>query len=202
MHGKLVIMSIIAYAGDDADGERAIAPFRALATPIADMVKPMPYAGVYPPEDPDYHPTAAAKTLFMDRVDRGAAELIVERLTASDATMRVAQLRPLGGAMARVPVDATAFAHRHSKIMVNVAAFFDGPDDRLVREAWVDDFAEALVQDDRGAYVNFVGDEGDERVRAAYPGGTFERLARIKARYDPTNLFRLNQNIPPSTAGD
>ena len=115
--------------------------------------------------------------------------------------MSVAQLRVLGGAMARVPVEATAFAHRRSRIMVNVAAFYDGPDDRAVREAWVVDFAAALNQADSGAYVNFLGDEGEARVRDAYPGATWDRLRAIKARYDPINLFRLNQNIPPAIEG-
>jgi hypothetical protein len=66
-----------------------------------------------------------------------------------------------------------------------------------VREAWVSEFAAALGQGDDGAYVNFLGDEGQARVRAAYPGATWDRLTAIKSRYDPTNLFRLNQNIPP-----
>jgi FAD/FMN-containing dehydrogenase len=197
-HGTIVILAIVAYAGDTEAGERALAPLRTLATPIADLLQTMPYSGIYQPEDPDYRPLAASKNLFMDRVDRHDAELIVERLNASDATMRVAQLRVLGGAMARVPDDATAFAHRQSRIMVNVAAFYAGEDDRKLREDWVDRFAADLVQDDHGAYVNFVGDEGEERIRAAYPGPTWDRLSAIKARYDPTNLFRLNQNITPA----
>jgi len=82
--------------------------------------------------------------------------------------------------------------------MVNVAAFYNGPDDKPLREAWVSDFAEALRQGDDGAYVNFLNDEGEERIRAAYPGATWDRLRVIKARYDPTNLFSLNQNIPPA----
>ena len=99
--------------------------------------------------------------------------------------------------MARVPVDATAFAHRASRIMVNVAAFYEGPEDRLIRDAWVGEFASALRQDDSGAYVGFLGDEGEDRIREAYPGSTWDRLSAIKGRYDPSNLFRLNQNIPP-----
>ena len=171
---------------------------RALATPLADMVHPMPYPEIYPPEAEEYHPTAAALTLFMDRVELDDARRIMKQLSASDATMRVAQLRVLGGAMAKVPAGETAFAHRSSRILVNVAAFYEGEDDRLVRERWVREFADELVQNDRGAYVNFVGDEGEERIHDAYPGATWDRLAAIKARYDPTNLFRLNQNIPPA----
>jgi FAD/FMN-containing dehydrogenase len=197
-HGRLVVMAMLVYAGEVEAGERAIAPFRALAEPIVDMVRPMHYPEIYPPEEGAYHPTAVARTMFVDTIDRDVAGTIVEYLQASDATMRVAQLRVLGGAMARVPVEATAFAHRQSRIMVNVAAFYDGPEDRAVREAWVADFAAALHQGDSGAYVNFLGDEGEARVREAYPGATWDRLAAIKARYDPTNLFRLNQNIPPA----
>src|SRR5918994_1013226 len=153
---------------------------------------------MYPPEEGDYHPTAAARTMFVDTIDRDVAETIIEYLRASDAMMRAAQIRVLGGAMARVSAEATAFAHRSSRIMVNVAAFYECPEDRARREAWVTDFAAALEQGDGGAYVNFLGEEGEARVRAAYPGSTWERLVEIKGRHDPTNLFRLNQNIPPA----
>ena len=200
-HGQLALAAILAYAGGADAGQRAVAPFRALATPIADLVRPMPYPQVYPPEQAGYHPTAVGHTMFVDTVDHQVAETIVGHLRASDAAMRVAQLRVLGGAMARVPVDATAFAHRGSRIMVNLAAFYDGPEDRAVREAWVADFAAALRQGDDGAYVGFLGEEGQARVRAAYPGSTWDRLAAIKRRYDPTNLFRLNHNIPPAVEG-
>jgi hypothetical protein len=111
--------------------------------------------------------------------------------------VRVAQLRVLGGAIARVPADATAYAHRDRRIMGNVAAFFTGPDDRPARETWVSEFAAELRGGDASAYVNFLADEGDERVRDAYPGSTWDRLVTVKARYDPTNLFRINQNVPP-----
>jgi FAD binding domain/Berberine and berberine like len=199
-HGKIVILAMMCYAGETEPGERAIAPFRALATPIADLLKTQPYPEMYPPEDESYHPTAVSRTMLVDRIDRKVGETIMEYLNASDASMRVAQLRVLGGAMARVPADATAYAHRASPIMVNVAAFYEGPDDKPVREAWVAEFSAALHQGDTGAYVNFLGDEGETRVRAAYPGKTWDRLATIKGRWDPDNLFRLNQNIPPAGA--
>lgn len=200
-HGKLIIMAMLVYAGDAEEGERVISPFRALAAPIADMIKPMRYPEIYPPEDTSYHPVAAARTMFVDSVDRRVAELILDRLQASTAFMKVVQLRALGGAMARVPVDATAFAHRRSKIMANVAALYQNPDEKPVHEAWAADFAKALQQNDRGAYVNFLGDEGPDRIRAAYPGSTWDRLVAIKTRYDPKNLFHLNQNIPPLNGG-
>lgn len=196
-HGKLIIMALMVYAGEIEAGEQVLARFRALATPLADMLRPMRYPEIYLPEDESYHPTAVARTMLMDRVDISVADTIVSYLEASDASLRVAQLRPLGGAMARVPSEATAFAHRASRIMANVAAFYDGEADKPVRQAWVDNFSAALRQDDRGAYVGFLGDEGEERLQAAYPGATWERLRAIKCRYDPGNLFRRNQNIVP-----
>lgn len=200
-HGKLSIMALICYAGDAESGQRAIAPLRALATPLADMVRQMPYPEIYGPEETEeYHPVAVARTLFMDRVDRDVAATIIEHIKASTAQMAVTQLRVLGGAMARVPADATAFAHRKSRIIAVVAAICDPADDKAIHEAWVDRFAAALLQGDHGAYVNFVGDEGDARIHDAYPDSTWKRLAEIKGRYDPTNLFRLNQNIPPEPA--
>jgi FAD/FMN-containing dehydrogenase len=199
VHGKLIVMAMLVYAGEAAAGKRAIAPFRALATPLADMIQPMRYPEIYPPEEGGYHPVAAGRTMFVDSIDRSVAETILDYLQASTGMMAVAQLRALGGAMARVPVDATAFAHRGSRIMVNLAALYEQPDQKATHEAWVDDFAAALRQGDAGAYVNFLGDEGQARVRSAYPGRTWERLTAIKRQYDPTNLFRLNQNVPPAS---
>jgi len=199
VHGKVIIMALMVYAGDAEAGERVMARFRALATPLADMVKPMHYPEIYPAEEGgDYHPVAAARTMFVDKVDRSSAETMLNYIQASNASMAVAQLRALGGAMARVPVDATAFAHRQSRIMVNVAALYEKLEEKATHDAWASAFAAALKQSDNGAYVNFLGEDGQSRIRAAYPGRTWDRLAEIKARYDPTNLFRLNQNIPPT----
>jgi FAD/FMN-containing dehydrogenase len=198
IHGQLVIVGMMAYAGDHASAERALAPFRSLATPLADMLKEQPYAAMYPPEDPNMHPTAIGRTMFVDGVDRPLAETIFDWLSKSDAAVRVTQLRVLGGAVARVPADATAYAHRSKRMLVNVAAFYNGPEDRAGRAQWVTDFARAVQPTDDAAYVGFLGDEGAARVRSAYPGTTWDRLTRVKATYDPTNLFRLNQNIPPA----
>jgi FAD/FMN-containing dehydrogenase len=198
LHGKLIVLGLMAYAGDVAEGEKVMARFRALATPIADMVKPMPYSGMFGPEDPDYHPTAIARILYFDSFGEKQATTAIQALTASDAPMRVTQLRVLGGAAARVSPDATAYAHRGQPIMAAVASFYTGEDDKPRREAWVRDLSQALGPVAGAAYVNFLADEGEERIRAAYPGTTWERLAKVKAEYDPENLFRLNQNIPPA----
>jgi len=92
LHGRLAILALLAYAGLPEAGERAVAPFRALATPLADMVRPMPYPEIYPPEQQP-HPTAVAHTMFVDHIDTQVAETIVDYLQRSDATVRAAQLR-------------------------------------------------------------------------------------------------------------
>ncbi len=196
-HGALVNMAMLAFAGDAESGERAVAPFRALAEPLADMVRPIPYPEMYPPEDPDYHPKAVSRTMFIDHVDLPVAQTIMDFLTASDSPVRVSQLRVLGGAIARVPADATAYAHRGSRIMVNLAAFYETDEEKPARQAWLAEFASAIQQGDTGRYVNFLSDDGEAGVRAAYPRETYDRLASIKAVYDPENLFRVNHNIAP-----
>lgn len=204
MHGQLIVMAMLVYAGEVEAGQRVVAPFRALDVPLADMIRPMPYQAIFPPEDVNNHPVAAQRTMFLDHIDRGAAETIIDYLQASTAQLAATQIRVLGGAMARVPAEATAFAHRDARLMVGLTAVYGHPDEAPMQESWVHQFANALYRGDDAsdrAYVNFLADEGVARIRAAYPGTTWDRLAEIKGRYDPTNLFRLNQNIPPVTNG-
>ncbi|MEA2677573.1 MAG: hypothetical protein QOJ81_1714 [Chloroflexota bacterium] len=194
--GKPVIMGIICYAGEPADAEPVLARFRGIATPLADMLKPMAYAEIYPPEEPDYRPTAEAINMFTRAVGEAEAQVVLDLVAASDSPMCGVQLRVHGGAIARVAADATAFAHRSAPIMVNVFCFYNGEADRPERKAWVQQVRATLDQGDDGVYVNFLADEGPDRVRAAYPGATWDRLRAVKARVDPENVFHRNQNIP------
>ena len=112
--------------------------------------------------------------------------------------MAMIQLRVLGGAMARVPAGATAFAHRDANVMFALIMPFEDPAELPVHEAWTADFHEALAPKSTGVYSNFLAVEGEGRIREAYPDATYDRLADVKRRYDPTNLFRMNQNIRPA----
>nr|PZN59250.1 MAG: hypothetical protein DIU58_18185 [Sphaerobacter thermophilus] len=108
------------------------------------------------------------------------------------------QLRGLGGALARVPADATAFAHRDRALFVAIVnVWMDPAEDAAMHRAWVTNLWDAVWPAASGTYVNFLDDDGEERIHEAYPDATFRRLADVKRRYDPDNLFRLNQNIPP-----
>ncbi|HEY7076568.1 MAG TPA: FAD-binding oxidoreductase [Solirubrobacteraceae bacterium] len=197
-HGTPVLMVRLAYAGDARAGQRAVAPLRALAEPLADLVRPMRYREMFP--DEERHGLApVARTMFAGGLGAREAETSLERLGESSAIIAACEIRVLGGAMARVPADATAFAHRRSPLMINVGAIYDpSTSDRSEHAAWVHGLA-AELDDGSGAYAGLLADEGPERVRAAYPGATWERLAAVKAAYDPENLFRLNQNVPPAS---
>jgi FAD/FMN-containing dehydrogenase len=196
-HGSPVVMATMIYAGDVEAGQRTVAPFRALAEPVADLLRPMKYPEMYPDEQ-GHRPPAVARTTFAGSVDSRRAETILERIGESSAMIAACELRVLGGAVARVAADATAFAHRRSRMMINVGAIYDPPTyERAEHADWVGGLSAGLDDGDPGAYAGFLADEGEQRVRAAYPGATWERLAAVKATYDPDNVFRHNQNIPP-----
>lgn len=195
-HGKLIMMALVMYAGPASEGQSVLAPFRSLATPIADMLRPMRYKDIFFPEDGSYHPLAISQTLLMDTVDMKTATLIFDQLNASDASMRAVQLRYLGGAVSTVSEDATAYAHRSSRIVANVATFYTGETDKTIRANWVKETSSLLTQQDKGAYVGFLG-AGNEQVTIAYPPSTLARLRKVKRSYDPENFFHLNLNITP-----
>jgi FAD/FMN-containing dehydrogenase len=199
-HGTPVVIALMVYAGDAAAGEKAIAPIRALATPLADMVRPIRYPEMYAGPEPPPPAFGAGTNILADGLPQGGAETIVAHLETATAPVAAVQLRVLGGAMARVPADATAFGHRGAKLMVNIAAMYQRGGERTEHEAWASALFTALARDATpAAYVGFVGDEGEEGVGRAYPAATVERLARVKRQYDPDNLFRLNVNVPADT---
>jgi FAD/FMN-containing dehydrogenase len=158
LHGSLAIFALMAYAGDTDAGKRAVAPFRALAEPLADMLRPMPYPEIYMPQEEEYHPIAVGKTRFTDELSGEAIATILDRVESSTAMMAVAQLRALGGAMARVPDDATAFAHRRNRFMVTVANVYERVEDTPAHQPWVDQHARPHRLDGRCPDVQIQGE--------------------------------------------
>jgi FAD/FMN-containing dehydrogenase len=197
--GTPILLATIVHAGSLTDAARALEALRALG-PFADFVRPLPFRELFAAEPPPGPPRAALRTFCSDSLDEAAAAELLERLRTSTAQLAAAQIRVLGGAVARVAADATAYAHRNRRLLVNVVAAYGSPEGDDEHRAWAEAAAAAVRRGDDGAYVNFVGDEGEERVRAAYPGPTWDRLAAVKRRYDPENLFRRNQNVPPAPA--
>jgi FAD/FMN-containing dehydrogenase len=201
IHGQLTLAVMFVYDGDPEAGQTALAPFRALATPMAELVMPMPYVGIYEMlKDAEQRTPASHRSLFLDTLDDAAVDTILERMAAPSSPVAMTQIRILGGALARVPADATAFAHRDAKVMVVIITPFEDVSEAPVHAAWTHEYFEALRPRATGVYSNFLEVEGEDRIREAYPVATYRRLAEVKRRYDPTNLFRLNQNIAPAAS--
>ncbi len=194
--GTPAVLMMPVVVGDPAAGAAAMAPFRSIATPIVDMVQPMPYETMYQLTAGGAMPGAAVtRSSFADELSDAALDAIVDRHATPQGTASITQIRVLGGAMGRVPADATAFAHRDAPLMTAVIAHVAG--DVAETEAWADAYHAELAGAARGVYSNFLGNEGDARLREAYPAATLERLAAVKRRVDPENVFRGNHNIRP-----
>ena len=201
IHGQMTLAVMFVYDGDPEAGQAALAPFRALATPMAELVMPMPYVGIYEMlKDAEQRTPASHRSLFLDSLDDAAVDTILEHMAAPSSPAAMTQIRILGGALARVPTEATAFAHRDAKVMVVIITPFEDLAEAPVHAAWTHEYFEALRPRATGVYSNFLEVEGEDRIREAYPQATYRRLADVKRRYDPTNLFRLNQNIAPAAS--
>jgi FAD/FMN-containing dehydrogenase len=194
--GKPVVVIAACYAGEVEAGLKAVEPLRKLGKPVVDLMGPMPYAGLYAlAEAGSPYLPRATRSVFTDVLDASTREAMVEFASETPVMGGLVQIRPLGGAMARVPNDATAFAHRDAKLMVLAESAWSEPHEAEQATARVERLYAGLRRHARGVYVNFLAREGQARIREAYPNGTYERLAAIKRAYDPRNLFRGNQNI-------
>jgi FAD/FMN-containing dehydrogenase len=201
LRGTPVVMVVCCWTGDADEGMRVIAPLKALR-PLLDLCEPKPFTAhqsffdaSVPPGWHYYWKSVEVPEMSADVV----SQLVdaTERITSPRSYTIVFQL---GGAVARVGENETAYSHRDAGFAININGVWlaeeaaDGPN----QIAWVRDLFTRLEHSAPGVYVNFLGDEGQERVRAAYGPEKYERLAALKAQWDPTNLFRRNQNILPA----
>ena len=199
-HGHEVAIVVAMYAGEIDEGERILAPMRAFGRPIADVIGPAMYTSFQQAFDPLLTPGARNywKSHDLRQVSDGAARTILDfvaRLPTPDCEIFLGQL---AGAAARVPPDAMAFSRRDAEFVLNVHTRWNEPADDGRCVSWAREFFAAMAPYAMGSvYVNFMPDDEGDRVQAAY-GANFARLAAIKARWDPSNLFRMNQNIEPA----
>lgn len=200
MHGKLALIGMMAFAGAPEATATALAPFRSLAAPIADLVRPAPYTSMYamdPP--PELRPAVSIRSRFIETFRVAEAHAMLDALSRCDAPMKMGQIRVLGGAFSRIAAGATAFGHRNSKIMVAFLAMHGGGAQAIgAYDLWAAEAMADLKMGNGTAYVNFLAEEGASGLRSAYPEATLSRLRQVKRQYDPENLFRLNQNIAPA----
>ena len=202
VHGQEVVVIAVCYAGSLADGERALRPLRAIGTPHADVVGPTPYAGFQAAFDPLLTPGARNywKTHNFANLHDPLIDDVIQRVRLLPGPMCEIFLAHLGGAVSRRSDEATAYTGRAAQFVMNVHARWDDPtmDEGFV--GWARDvYAATAPHASAGAYVNFMTQDEQDRVRAAY-GSNYDRLAAVKAKYDPDNVFRTNQNITPAPA--
>ncbi len=196
--GQLMFVVMVSYSGDLDEGERVIAPLRALAEPIVDIISPMPYTAMFQLTAEGTLPARATiRSGFFPSLEDSMIDTLLEYGAQEFPSMGFAQIRVLGGQMARVGIYETAFVHRDAAMMLSVIDHWEDPEEDAAHHAWVNAQWKALEGYRSGVYVNFLEDEGPQRTREAYSAETYARLGKIKRYYDPTNLFRLNQNIQP-----
>ena len=201
VHGQEVLVPAACWVGDRAKGESAVAPLRALGNPIADVIGPAPFAGWQQAFDPQLAPGRRNYWKSHDLAELGddAIDLLVEyagRLPSPESEIFVAHL---GGAVNRVPVTSTAYPHRDVSFVVNVHARWAEASQDPTCIGWARDFFGRMAPHATGGvYVNFMPGDEAQRVRGGAYGPNYQRLSRLKARYDPGNLFRNNQNILPA----
>jgi FAD/FMN-containing dehydrogenase len=199
-HGREVLILAMLYAGEMAAGEKAFESLRAFGKPIADVVGPVSFAAFQQGFDPLLTPGARNywKSHNFAQMSDEAIDTILEyagKLPSPASEIFVAHL---GGATSRVPADATAYPHRDAEFVLNVHTRWERSQDDETCVDWARDFFDATAGfSTGGVYVNFVSD-GEERVEAAF-GGNYERMAKLKRRFDPENVFRVNQNVAPAT---
>jgi len=200
-HGKPLVAVLGMHAGPADAAERALRPLREIATPVADLFGPMPYVAMQSLIDPLWGPGAYSymKAGFLSGLDDQAIDTLVAQHATVTSPKTEIHIQHLGGAVARVPPHATPFVGRDAPFVLNIVASTFTPDGYPEAVDWAQETYSALTPAlTGGAYVNFLSDEGEERVEAAYGAETYRRLVALKDEYDPTNVFRLNQNVRPS----
>jgi len=199
LHGQRVVVIGVCHAGDPAEGQELIAALRTLGSALFDTVMIKPFTAHQQTFDATVPPGLGYywKSHFLERLSDEAIEVLVEHNRQALPPWSYTVMFQLGGAISRVAPESTAYVERDAAFAVNINGVAEAPADDETVIGWTRGCFEALAPHATGGvYVNFLGNEGDERVRAAY-GHHYERLTALKARYDPDNVFRINQNIRP-----
>ncbi len=201
--GKPMVILEVCYSGDPARAEKLMAPLRNFSTPLADQVKPMPYLKMQSGGDEANGPgrNYYIKSGFVAKMEPGLLDAMVAGFRPDPGRATVMLLQQLGGAISRVRPDATAFNHRKAQFDLLVLGGWDDPAQTPLHSAWIKEFWGGLESYTRGYYFNTQIGDDQEKIRANF-GANYDRLVKLKDRYDPNNLFRLNANVLPSrTAG-
>lgn len=200
LHGLPVVTVIGCYAGPVEEGEKVMRPMKEFGSPILDLCTPKPFVthqAMFDPSFPQgwwYYFRSADLAELSDEV----IDIVADRAIQMTSPLTAFPIFQLGGAIARVGEDETAFNGRTAGHTINVNATTAGPEGFDEEREWSRSFWSALQPYHTSVYVNFLMEEGEERIRQAYGAERYDRLKALKRKYDPNNFFRLNQNIPPN----
>ena len=202
--GRPVVGVVICWTGDHDEGERVVAPLREAAQPVADLVGPMPYTALQSMLDEGGPKGIRAymKAEFVEEISDGVIETLVRRGVQPPGPLTQILVEPMGGAIGRVGDDETALGRRDAPWCYHaIAMWMDAaPEAEEAHVGWARSLAAELAPHTTdGVYLNYTSDEGAARVRSTYGAERYDRLVALKDKYDPANLFALNQNIRPSS---
>jgi hypothetical protein len=200
LHGKPVVMVIVCWAGDVEEGEKFIKPLREFGNPVADVCMPKPYLAHQAMLDPSFVPQRwyYFKSCDVAELSDEVIDITVERALQIKSPLTSFPIWQMGGAVSRVDDDETPFGGRQAAFTYNIGCCTETAEGFAEEREWVRSFWSALEPWHQTVYVNFLEDEGEERVRTAYGAKKYDRLRNLKQKYDPDNFFRINQNIPPA----
>lgn len=203
LQGTLMVAVILCHSGPTEQAERDVAALRAFSPPAVDLIGPIPYTAIQQIVDagsPYGLLQVYLKSDHLAELSNEVIDIIVAHTATITSPQSVVILFPLGRAVSRVRKDETAFGHRDATYDYVIYSMWTDPQEAERHIQWTRAFAAAMQPFSIGVYVNEMLNEGEERVRAAYPPETYERLVALKNKYDPANVFRMNQNIKPTTS--
>ena len=197
--GKLVVAVVACYAGPVEDGERVVRPLKEFGSPVLDLCRPKPFLEHQRMFDPSYPHgwSYYIRSCDVAALDDDVIDIVVEHGSRITSPVTSVALWQMGGAVGRIDDGATAFNGRQAGFTFNINGNSKTADGFDAERQWARDYWSALAPHHTSVYVNFLMEEGEERVRQAYGAGKYDRLKALKRKYDPTNFFTLNQNIKP-----
>jgi len=200
LHGKPIVTVICCYAGPVEDGERVVRPMKEFGSPILDLCTPKPFVAHQAMFDPSFPPGwwYYFRSADLAELSDPVIDIVAERAMQMTSPLTAFPIFQLGGAIARVGEDDTAFNGRTAGHTININATTATEEGFEGEREWSRAFWTALQPYHTSVYVNFLMEEGEERIRQAYGAERYDRLKALKRRYDPENFFKLNQNIPPN----
>jgi FAD/FMN-containing dehydrogenase len=200
LHGAPVVGFAVCYAGSIEEGERVVRPLKEFGPPAVDLINPMPYTALQSMLDAGAPPGLQNywKSEYLKGLSDGAIDAIVDHAARMQSPLSQVHVQHMQGAVSRVGADETPFGNRDATYVLNIVGMWSDPKESETHTRWTREFFASMEPfSTGGVYVNFLGNEGEKRVMAAYGQANYERLVALKNKYDPTNFFSLNQNIKP-----